>query len=79
MLFEKADAVFQYICNNYAKFQVDCFRNVEGVSIQTCHAVLAIPGIFSEFEKAVILSKMVFILLKRQVHIFNIHVSATTV
>ena len=38
--FKTADAHLQYVCNSYAKFQVNCEKLWKKLSIQTCHSVL---------------------------------------
>ena len=33
--FKKAESQLQYVCNNYAKFQIDCSKTVGGVDYAT--------------------------------------------
>ena len=64
-LIKKTGAHLQYVCNNCAKFQIDCLKLWKELIIQTCHPVLELTHIFSKFEKAVILSKILFDKIKK--------------
>ena len=59
------------------KFSVDCPKNVEGVDCTNMPSCVSHNPKLLKFEKAIILTKMVFSFLKRQVHIFSL--SATIV
>ena len=56
-LTKMAGAHCQYVCNNSAKFQIDCLKTVEGVDYKT-YLVLVICQKFSKYENVAILSKI---------------------
>ena len=55
--------------------QIDCLKTVEGVGYTKFHSVIARNCKISKSKNAVILSKMIFFPLKREVHIFNMPVT----
>ena len=73
---KKLHAHLQHPCNTCAKFQIDCFKTLGGLVTQTCCPILK-PNLKTvQVQNAVILSKIIFLLAKSHMHIFNTRVTS---